>query len=362
MTFHLSDPQWIKYGIGVGLMVLCAVGAGLVRGRLKEVHALRKTVTLHLVQALLLCALVVIGQQYARALAVDLHLPAGSERVIHIVALVLIAVVILTQIFLLIDLLERRQVHGGADRTSARMMSRMIKATIVVLLVLIFGEKLGFSVSGLLAFGGVGGIIIGMASKDVLSNLLSGVMLFYDKKFDIGDWISSPDRNIQGTVVEIGWRITKIMTFDHRPLYVPNSLFSSISVENPGRMMQRRIKTSISLRYDDADKIAGVVQDIRRMLKSHDKIDQSQTMLVNFDTFAGSSLDIMIYCFTHTKVWAEWLDAQQDVYLKIIDIVHAHGADFAFQTQTLYMADAQAPAEAVKDDAAAAAMTPSAKG
>ncbi len=158
-------------------------------------------------------------------------------------------------------------------------------------------------------------------------------MLYFYCPFSIGDWIRSPDRNIEGTVAEIGWRITKITTFDNRPLIL-NSLFSSISVENPGRMHQLVIIT-IGLRYEDA---AGViVEAVREMLKNHPAIDQRQTLLVYFNQFADSSLNIMVYCFTKTTVWAEWLAAQQDVYLKIIDIVQSHGADFAFPSETLYM-------------------------
>ncbi|MRG13032.1 mechanosensitive ion channel family protein, partial [Escherichia coli] len=122
----------------------------------------------------------------------------------------------------------------------------------------------------------------GMASKDVMSNLFSGVMLYFDRPFNIGDWVRSPDRNIEGTVVEIGWRITKIMTFDHRPLYIPNSVFSSISVENPGRMTNRRIETELGLRYEDSDKVGVIVEDIRTMLQQNDKIDTKQTLLVYF--------------------------------------------------------------------------------
>ena len=188
-----------------------------------------------------------------------------------------------------------------------------------------------------MTFGGIGGIAIGFASKDILSNFFSGVMLFFERPFNIGDWINSPDRKIEGVVKEIGWRSTKIMTFDNRPLYIPNALFSSISVENPGRMTNRRINTEIGLRYEDADKVDAVVNDIRTMLQQNPKIDLTQTLLVYFNAFGESSLNIMIYCFTKTVKWAEWLEAQQEVYLKIIEIVHKNGADFADTTQLLYL-------------------------
>ncbi|WP_252857383.1 mechanosensitive ion channel family protein, partial [Shigella sonnei] len=178
-----------------------------------------------------------------------------TPDVIDFICTSLIAVILTIKLFLLINQFEKQQIKKGRDITSARIMSRIIKITIIVVLVLLYGEHFGMSLSGLLTFGGIGGLAVGMAGKDILSNFFSGIMLYFDRPFSIGDWIRSPDRNIEGTVAEIGWRITKITTFDNRPLYVPNSLFSSISVENPGRMTNRRITTTIGLRYEDAAKV-----------------------------------------------------------------------------------------------------------
>lgn len=241
----------------------------------------------------------------------------------------------------MINRLEKKQIKLGRDIITAHIISRILKVTIIVIMTLLYGEHFGMSVSGLVTFGGIGGIAIGMAGKDILSNFFSGIMLYFDRPFNIGDWIRSPDRNIEGTVAEIGWRMTRITTFDQRPLYIPNSIFSSISVENPGRMANRRIETSIGLRYEDADKIGDITQDIRAMLKSDDNIDLNKSLLVYFNLFGDSSLNIMIYCFTKTTVWSEWLAVQQEVYLKIIDIVHRHGADFAFPSSTLYFENQQ---------------------
>lgn len=260
-----------------------------------------------------------------------------SSDAIDFICTSLIALILTVKLFLLINQFERKQIKKGRDVTKARILSRIIKITIIMVIVLLYGEHFGMSLSGLLTFGGIGGLAVGMAGKDILSNFFSGIMLYFDRPFSIGDWIRSPDRNIEGTVTEIGWRITKITTFNNRPLYVPNSLFSSISVENPGRMTNRRITTTIGLRYEDAAKVGTIVEAVRQMLQTHESIDQHQTLLVYFNDFGDSSLNIMVYCFTKTTVWAEWLAAQQDVFLKIIDIVQAHGADFAFPSQTLYL-------------------------
>ncbi len=133
-----------------------------------------------------------------------------TPGVIDFICTSLIAVILTIKLFLLINQFEKQQIKKGRDITSARIMSRIIKITIIVVLVLLYGEHFGMSLSGLLTFGGIGGLAVGMAGKDILSNFFSGIMLYFDRPFSIGDWIRSPDRNIEGTVAEIGWRITKI--------------------------------------------------------------------------------------------------------------------------------------------------------
>lgn len=333
----MNDALIIKYSIGVGIALACLVGFVIVSLFHDKNKKRRRNIIIHISQAVFLCSLVIILSQYCETAVVDFNLHFISFRMINFFTYVAIASILMRKFFLLINLLEKSQIKKGSDPTSARIISRIFKITLFVIIILLFGEHFGMSLSGLMTFGGLGGIAIGMASKDVMSNLFSGVMLYFDRPFNIGDWVRSPDRNIEGTVVEIGWRITKIITFDHRPLYIPNSVFSSISVENPGRMTNRRIETELGLRYEDSDKIGVIVEDIRTMLMQNDKIDTKQTLLVYFNQFADSSLNIMVYCFTKTTVWAQWLEAQQEVYLKMIEIVHKHGADFAFPSQTVYI-------------------------
>ncbi|MTC74905.1 mechanosensitive ion channel [Providencia sp. wls1919] len=326
-----------KYAIGMTIIAVCLALYLLFEVLHKRHKHKRKSILVHVIQTMVLCVMVLVAAQSVDMAASDFDLTFISTPLINLVAISVIALIITRKFFQLVNRLEKKQIKKGSDPTSARIIARVFKTAVIVIIMLLFGEHFGMSLSGLMAFGGIGGIAIGMAGKDILSNFFSGIMLYFDRPFNIGDWVSSPDRNIEGTVVEIGWRITKIVTFDHRPLYIPNSLFSSISVENPGRMTNRRIKTEIGLRYEDSDKVSAIVEDIRTMLKQDENIDTGQTLLVYFDAFADSSLNIMVYCFTKTTVWAEWLDAQQAVYLKIIEIVKRHGADFAYPSQTLYV-------------------------
>ena len=240
-----------------------------------------------------------------------------------------------------IDRVQRRMIQDpktdDLDLTTVEAIGRLIRITVLITSGLIILQTLGFSVSGVLAFGGLGGIAVGFAAKDLLSNFFGGLMIFLDRPFGVGDWIRSPDRDIEGTVESLGWRLTTIRTFDKRPLYVPNATFLSIAVENPSRMSHRRIYETIGVRYDDAAQIRAIVERVKAMLETHPDIDASQTLMVNFNQFGPSSLDFFLYCFTKTTVWTDYHRVKEDVLLQAYDLITALGAEVAFPTQTLHL-------------------------
>ncbi|MDX8431419.1 MAG: mechanosensitive ion channel family protein [Candidatus Algichlamydia australiensis] len=223
------------------------------------------------------------------------------------------------------------------DATTVRAIGQLLRIATFVTGILIILPTLGIPISGIVAFGGVGGIAVGFASKDLLANFFGCLMVFLDRPFAIGDWIRIPEKDIQGTVEHIGWRTTRIRSFERRPLFVPNSLFTTASIENPSRMSNRRIKTDIGVRYGDATKVRKIVEDIEKMIQTHEDIDQGKTIMVHFVNFGPSSLDLNIYCFTKTVIWGEYRAVQQDVFLKCIDIITANGASCAFPTTTVHL-------------------------
>ncbi|CAH0536297.1 mechanosensitive ion channel family protein [Vibrio marisflavi] len=229
------------------------------------------------------------------------------------------------------------------DETTVQAIAKVTRLIFLVIGALTIMQSFGLSLSGLLTFGGVGGLIVGLAAKDLLANFFGGLMIYFDRPFKVGDWIRSPDRQIEGTVERIGWRMTIVRTFDKRPLYVPNSVFSSIVVENPSRMLNRRIYENIGIRYEDSAHVANVVSGIKSMLEKHPDIDTNQTLIVNFNQFGPSTLDIMIYTFTKTVNWIRFHEVKQDVMLKVLDVVHENGADIAFPTQTIKLDKPHAP-------------------
>jgi MscS family membrane protein len=230
---------------------------------------------------------------------------------------------------------EKSSEQTQLDPTTLHALAKLIRLAIVISSVLVALPTIGIEITALLAFGGVGGIAIGFAAQDLLSNFFGGLMIYLDRPFAIGDWVRSPDREIEGTVEAIGWRLTVVRTFDKRPLYIPNAVFNTIVVENPSRMTNRRINEKIGIRYKDSDKMSAIVRDVKAMLEKHEDIDATQTLIVNFNGYGASSLDFFFYTFTITTNWIRFHEVKEDVMLKIVDIVHKNGADFAFPTTTL---------------------------
>ena len=236
------------------------------------------------------------------------------------------------------NVIAQRKARGeDFDLTTIDALGKLARLVTVIVAVLMAAQTLGFQITGLLALGGVGGIAVGFAAKDLLANFFGGLTIYLDRPFSVGEWIRSPDKSIEGTVEYISWRHTRIRAFNKNPIYVPNSVFTTIVVENPSRMSHRRIKETIGLRYDDFAVVAPVVADIKSMLQEHPGIDTTQTLIVNFNQFGASSLDLMIYTFTKTRVWVEYHEVKQDVLLKIGEIIARHGAEIAFPTQTLHL-------------------------
>ncbi len=236
------------------------------------------------------------------------------------------------------NIVAKREKNGEeVDATTIDAMSKLARLTVVVTASLMAMQTLGFSISGVLTAGGIGGIAVGFAAKDLLANFFGGLTIYTDRPFSVGDWIRSPDKEIEGTVEYISWRHTRVRAFNKNPIYVPNALFTTIVVENPTRMSHRRIKETIGIRYEDIGALSAIVAEVKAMLLQHSEIDATQTLIVSFDTFGPSSLDFFIYTFTKTTDWTHYHEVKQDVLLKVADIINHHGAQIAFPTRTLHI-------------------------
>jgi MscS family membrane protein len=226
------------------------------------------------------------------------------------------------------------------DKTTMSAVSKLVRVSIIITSILIILQNLGFSISGVLAFGGIGGFAVGYAAKDLLSNFFGAIIVYLDKPFKVGDWIKSPEKEIEGVVENIGWRQTVIRKFDKRPLYVPNSIFNSVIIENPSRMTNRRIYEHFGVRYGDVNNVPKITKQVEDMLKKHKEIDTSQILMVYLDRFSDSSVDFFVYTFTKTTEWQKYHEIRHDVLLKISDIIDKNNSEFAFPSRTLHIAEA----------------------
>lgn len=246
---------------------------------------------------------------------------------------------------------QKKLVEKAGSRKSAAQDQALIQAIGKVCTVFIFFvvgmmvlDIFDVQLTALLAFGGIGGVAIGFAGKDIVANFFGGLMIHINRHFTVGEWILSPNKHFEGVVEEIGWYMTRIRTFARRPTFIPNAVFIDAIIENPGRMYNRRIKENVGVRYADVKKVDSIVKEIRKMLETHPAIDQTKFLFVHFVNFGASSLNLDIYCFTKTTNWGQWRDVQQDVLLKVAEIIESNGAEIAFPTSTIHLSQDSDPA------------------
>ena len=228
---------------------------------------------------------------------------------------------------------HNKENNVDVDEATYEAITKIIRLSIIITSSLIILQTFGFSISGVLAFGGIGGVAVGFAAKDMLANFFGGLMIYLDRPFRKGDWIRSPDRDIEGTVISVGWRQTALRNFRKNIVYIPNSVFMNIIVENPSRMTHRRIREVIGLRYKDLSKMIPIVNEVKEMVLNHTDIDHKQTTIVNFNCYNDSSIDFFIVTYAKTTEWAKYHEIKQNVLLEIGTIIDNHGAEIAFPTR-----------------------------
>jgi MscS family membrane protein len=224
----------------------------------------------------------------------------------------------------------------------AKFIIRVIKIVLWVVGASSILTLWGINVTALIASLGIGGLAFALAAKDTAANLFGSIAIMVDKSIKVDDWVKVD--SVEGIVEDIGMRTTKIRTFYKSLVAIPNSIVANSNIENFSRRDIRRIKMRIGLTYDTTnEQIELIVKDIKSMLKSHSGIEQSETLMVNFDNFGDSAQEIFIYTFTNSANWQVYLDIREDINYKISKIVAKHGSGFAFPSQSIYVESMPAP-------------------
>ncbi|MCC3862392.1 mechanosensitive ion channel family protein [Pseudemcibacter aquimaris] len=200
-------------------------------------------------------------------------------------------------------------------------------------------EIWGIQVAPLIAGLGLFGVAVALGAQDLFKNLISGIFIIGERRFHPGDWVKI-DGVVEGTVEEIGFRTTTVIRFDKAPVYVPNAKLSDNAVTNFSRMSHRRIYWKIGLLYDTSreqlNKIRAEIEDYIMTNDDFAKPPEVSTF-IRIDSFNDSSIDIMLYCFTKTTVWGEWLEIKEELALAIKEIVENNGSGFAYPSQSIYI-------------------------
>ena len=225
---------------------------------------------------------------------------------------------------------------------TASMVDWLIKAIRVALIFIgvatvleIWGIRIGPIIAGL----GLFGVAVALGAQDLFKNLISGILIIAEKRFNPGDWIKV-DGEVEGTVEDIGFRSTLIRQFDKAPVYVPNAKLSDNSLINYSKMSHRRIYWMIGVEYrTTVDQLRQIRDGIEAYIRECGAFDTSPAMptFVRIDRFSDSSIDILIYCFTRTTLWGEWLAIKESLAYEIKRIIEAAGTAFAFPSQSLYV-------------------------
>lgn len=200
-------------------------------------------------------------------------------------------------------------------------------------------EIWGIEVTPILAGLGLIGVAVALGAQDLFRNLIAGLLIIGERRLAHGEWIKI-DGGVEGTVEAIGFRSTRVRQFDKAPIYVPNSKLSDTAVVNYTRMTHRRIYWMIGVEYrTTVEQLRRIRDGIETFLLEDDAFAHPPEVptFVRIDRFSDSSIDIMVYCFTVTTSWGEWLAIKERLAYRIKSIVEEAGSDFAFPSRTLYI-------------------------
>tara|TARA_X000001036_G_scaffold234303_1_gene218763 strand:- start:296 stop:1378 length:1083 start_codon:yes stop_codon:yes gene_type:complete len=225
---------------------------------------------------------------------------------------------------------------------SRDLINWIIKAIKILILILgaaavleLWGIKIGPIIAGL----GLFGVAVALGAQDLFKNLISGILVLVERRFQVGDWIFV-EGVIEGTVENIGFRSTVVRRFDKSLATIPNFQFAEKAVINNSQTTNRRINWAIGLEYrTTSDQLSKIKSDIENFIMNNNLFSTSGDTFISvkIDQFAASSIDIRLICFTKTNHYLEWMKVKDVLALEIKSIVEKHKASFAFPSTSLYV-------------------------
>ena len=215
------------------------------------------------------------------------------------------------------------------------LLRKVLKTFVVVVGILFILDNLDINITGILAGISIGGLAFALAAQDTLKNFFGSLMIFIDKPFQVGDWITSND--VDGTVEEVGFRATRIRTFRNSVMYIPNGVITNQTIDNHGLRKYRRFYTKLAVTYDTPTELIELfVEGLKEVVLKHPKT-RKDYYEVHFNDLGDSSLSVMFYIFFAVPTWSEELRSRHEILISIVKLAEELGINFAFPTRTLHM-------------------------
>ncbi len=226
---------------------------------------------------------------------------------------------------------EKEKNNENVDYAGIDLIKKSVQFIVFIIILLTCMGRLGVSLHSLLAIGGFGGIALGLGAQDIFKNIFGTLSIYLNKPFTVGDWVTSPDKQIEGIVEQIGWRQTTIRTFGQYPLYVPNSVFNEIIIENKGRMKYRQIYEVVPISYLNLNNLDKVTDEIERKIKSNSGINDKCALMACFESASRSAtLNLRIMAYTNKVDLINYSKTKQEILLDIISIIKENGGELAY--------------------------------
>ena len=289
------------------------------------------------------------------ALVLDLpEEPANIRKFVVQGLMVALAVALTWVAFALLDVLGRVATRAAAktdtllDDQIVPLLRKTIKVFLAIVVAIIVVDKLGYSIASLLASLGIGGLALALAARDTVANFFGSIVVFTDQPFHLGDWVQFGD--VEGTVEEVGMRTTRIRRFDQSLATVPNQTFTSNTIVNHSKRTRRRLRTTVGLSYETTpEQMRTFLDSVRVLLAGHPALEP-EGQAVYFTEYADSSLNVLVQCWTTSTAWVDFMETQEELFLRIMQLVAEQGLEIAFPTRTLYLRDEQWGAKLKQDE------------
>jgi MscS family membrane protein len=270
-----------------------------------------------------------------------LQLPIGMSKYVIIALQAIWPVFAIVFFYRLVDIFSiylsklAEKTESTLDDQLVPLLRKVLKTFVVIVGGLFILDNLEFDITGLIAGISIGGLAFALAAQDTIKNFFGSLMIFIDRPFQVGDWITSGD--VDGTIEEVGFRSTRIRTFRNSVMYIPNGVITNQMIDNHGLRKYRRFMTKIAMTYDTPPHLIDVfVEGLKKIVDNHPKT-RKDYYEIHFNDMGASSLDVLFYIFFDVPSWTEELRSRHEVLLEIVKLADELGVNFAFPTQTLHV-------------------------